>query len=109
MSKKYTIKFLCDFKADSWISLIDKLHQLKIDLLKCCNSDARITYDVEGEVVEINDYCGEHFAHFIGQISNINKESIDKLIKFITSSPLCGKVQFKDDSDEYSYYKIIEE
>ena len=109
MSKKYTIKFLCDFKTDSWIKLFDSFHQLKFDLLKCCNKDANITYDLKNKVVEI----GSYHAHFIGKISNVNKESIDKLVEFITSSPLFGKAQFKDNSennfDEYSYYEIIEE
>ena len=109
MNKKYTIIFLCNFKTDSWVKLFDLLHQLKVDLLKCCNKDANITYDLKNEVVEIGSYHDEHYAHFIGQISNVNKESIDKLIQFIPKSHLFGKFQIDDSIDEYSYYEIIEE
>lgn len=105
MSKKYTIKFLCDFKTDSWIKLFDSFHQLKFDLLKCCNKDANITYDLKNKVIEIGNY----HAHFVGHIRNVNKESIDKLVEFITSSPLFETSQIDDNVDEYSYYKIIEE
>ena len=105
MSKKYTIKFLCDFKTDSWIKLFDSFHQLKFDLLKFCNKDANITYNLKNKVIEIGNY----HAHFIGQISNVNKESIDKLVEFITSSLLFEKSQIDDNVDEYSYYEIIEE
>lgn len=81
--RKYTIALLGDFKNDSWI--FDPLHHLKIFLLQHCNSNAdeHITYDIDGEIFEINDYFDEQSAYFIVQISNGNNVIIDRLVEFI--------------------------
>lgn len=83
--RKYTIALLGDFKNESWI--FDPLHHLKIFLLQHCycnsNTDEHITYDIDSEVFEINDYFEEQFAYFIKHIGNGNNVIIDRLVEFI--------------------------
>ena len=88
--RKYTIALLGDFKKDSWI--FDPLHHLKIFLLQHCNTDAHITCDVDGEVLEINDCFDEQSAHFIGQISNGNNVILDRLVEFIMEFCVLHKI-----------------
>ncbi len=55
MNKTYTIIFYAYIKANSYIELIDKLYQFKVNLLKMLNVEVEISYDVYDEIFEFNN------------------------------------------------------
>ena len=108
MNKKYTIKFHCYITASSWVDLIDKLAKVKIDVLRVCNSDAKISYNcdpIKDNPFEIEEYKNEHWASFPAKVLNVDKSSVDKLIEFLGNSYFVSKYE----AEKYGYYEIIEE
>ena len=108
MNKIYTIIFYGYITANSYVELIDKLHQFKVNVSKMLNAEAEISYDVYDEIFEFNNDGEYHWASFPVKISQMTDLSnMSQLIDCIKNGEFANGIN-KEEEPCYFEYDLYE-